>query len=172
MKFSKNLSGKQNDKKLQTTSKEKQQKPITKKESKSDDKSGFKHTKSTEDWMRFMANLTVKLAEQKTPELILCFRGVSMAENMLKYCPNEVHSILTNKPILIEFPDGKGAIRVEMKNISNLNKLVELLFQGPFDEDLYLINGIVSGLPIAAQSAFLGTIGVSKGTNIEDILVW
>lgn len=174
MNFFTKIFKKQSEEKPQTSAKEKQQMPTKnhKIEKKPDNKTGFSRTKSSDDWMQFMANLTVQLANKKNPAVILCFKSVSMAENMLKYRPDTVNSFLTQKPELIEFPDDNGAVNLRLKNISSLDRLIDLLFQGPFDDNLYLLHGIVAGLPITDHSAFLDSIGISNGTNIEDILVW
>jgi hypothetical protein len=129
-------------------------------------------TKSSKNWTDYMANESVSLNKSNRPVCMLCFKTISNAETLLKKKPNAADALLTQEPKLVEFPNGNGALIFPLKNISDLDNLIDLVFEGPFDETVYLINGMVSGLPKEKHARFLGSIGISKGFNIENVLGW
>jgi len=172
MKLWQSLFRKEPEESFSPTTIEEQKESVIKQEKLKSSKIDYKRIKSSKNWLQFMPNLITRLADAKTPELVLCFKSVSMAENLLKYRPEKTKSLITEEPEIIEFPNGNGATCFILSDISKINQLVNFLFLGPFDENLFLINGLVAGLPQSKHASFLGTIGVAEGIHVENILTW
>ena len=131
-----------------------------------------KRTKVAKEFLVFSAEEATTATQ---PQLCLFYDNVSIAVLLTECIPNTASQFLRTSPEIIEFADGKAAVRFFVQNSNSIALLVQDLFRVRFTSErdaIVSIGGFVTGIPTGKQVSLLQTLEVPQAVRTKNAIMW
>ncbi len=125
----------------------------------------MENARSSETWDTFFHQLGQQelAGALLPPQLLLCCQIASMATRLAEGLPAAARSLLAGETEMLEFCDGRAAVRFLLRDGKDIVQFVRLLGQGSYGtERLVIKNGIATRLPVSDRQLLRQSLGIPQ----------